>query len=65
MMIREFHSKFSSGDESSFLFQILRRLSLLEDLTSLAEAQTLTSWYTWPPDTTPGSGGPALVSVGA
>jgi len=64
MMIREFHSKISSGDESSFLFQILRRLSLLEDLASFSDVQAAASWYTWPPDSSPSSG-PALVSAGA
>ncbi|HEV7503660.1 MAG TPA: hypothetical protein VGS07_01985 [Thermoanaerobaculia bacterium] len=62
MMIREFHSKIS-GDESSFLFQILRRLSLLEDLASFSDVQAAASWYTWPPDSSPA--GPALVAAGA
>ncbi|HSS49168.1 MAG TPA: hypothetical protein VLX28_09485 [Thermoanaerobaculia bacterium] len=61
MMIREFHSKFSSGDELSFLFEILRRLSLLEEVASVAEVQ---GWYTWPPDSGPVAG-PGLVAAGA
>jgi len=53
MMIREFHSKFSSADESSFLFVALRRLSLIEEITSLA----FESWSGWPPGD-PGTGTP-------
>ena len=62
MKIREFHSKFSSGDELSFLFEILRKLSLLEEVASFAaEVQ---GWYTWPPDSGPVTG-PGLVAAGA
>lgn len=46
MRIREFYLKFSSADESSFLFAVLRRLSLLDELAGLAD---VSGWSGWPP----------------
>ncbi len=60
MMIREFHSKFWSVDESSVLFAALRRLTLLDEVASLSVAEM--SWVEWPPmdpsdpTASPGSG---------
>lgn len=53
MMIREFHSRFSSVDESSVLFAVLRRLSLLDDIKKMSAADL--SWVEWPPSSDPGS----------
>ena len=68
MAIREFYFRFASSDESSVLFEILRRLSRLEELTSLAVVQDMSGWPTWPPDSSPDPGagsGPALVASSA
>ncbi|MFY9823052.1 MAG: hypothetical protein WAM82_16845 [Thermoanaerobaculia bacterium] len=46
MMIREFHSRFSSAEESSWLFAVLRRLSLLDEVTSMSVADK--AWVEWP-----------------
>ncbi len=54
MKINEFHLKFSSADESSFLFGILRRLSLLDEIASMSAEDM--AWIGWPPD--PGTGTP-------
>jgi hypothetical protein len=54
MKIREFHSRFSSVDESSLLFAVLRRLSLLDEIASMSVADL--SWVEWPPSTDPGTG---------
>lgn len=51
MMIREFHARYSSGDESSSLFAVLRRLSLLDAIASLS--MTDMAWVEWPPSTDP------------
>jgi hypothetical protein len=54
MMIHEFYSRLSSADESSFLFKVLRRLSLLDEIASMSVADI--GWVGWPPD--PGTGTP-------
>jgi hypothetical protein len=54
MMIREFHSRFSSADESSLLFAVLRRLSLLDVIASMSITDM--TWVEWPPATDPGTG---------
>lgn len=71
MMIREFYLRFSSLDESSLLFTVLRRLSSLDEIANMLVAES--GWVEWPasPDptdptdpTNPGMGlGP--VPVGA
>jgi|GEM_PF-1242899 len=54
MMIHEFYSRLSSADESSFLFAVLRKLSLLDEIASMSMAEAV--WVGWPPD--PGTGMP-------
>jgi hypothetical protein len=54
MMIREFHSKFSSADESSLLFAALRRLSFLDQT---ACGSILVQIWVWPPFGDPGTDG--------
>jgi hypothetical protein len=54
MKINEFNLKLWSVDESSFLFAILRRLSLLDEIASLSVEDM--AWVGWPPD--PGTGTP-------
>ena len=54
MMIREFHSRFSSVHEASFLFSVLRRLSLLDVIAGLSITDK--AWVEWPPSTDPGTG---------
>jgi hypothetical protein len=51
MKIREFHSRFSSVDESSSLFSVLRRLSLLGEIASMSLTEL--AWVEWPPATDP------------
>lgn len=51
MKIREFHSRFSSVDESSLLFVALRKLSVFEEIAAMAGASN--SWVEWPPATDP------------
>jgi hypothetical protein len=54
MRIREFYLKFSSADESSFLFAALRKLSLLDEVTDTG----FDGWSGWPPVVDPGPGTP-------
>jgi hypothetical protein len=62
MMIREFCSKLSSPDESSFLFDVLRKLSLLDEIASLSMEDM--AWVGWPPDPAPGMpAGPSLAQA--
>jgi hypothetical protein len=62
MMIREFCSKLSSPDESSFLFVALRKLSLLDEIASLSMEDM--AWVGWPPDPDPGMpAGPSLAQA--
>jgi hypothetical protein len=63
MKIREFHSRFSSVDESSLLFSVLRRLSLLDVIASLSVTDK--AWVEWPPMTDPGTGLGGAVSARA
>lgn len=49
MKIREFYSIFSSKDESSFLFAVLKKVSLLEEIGSMP----MEMWAGWPPDPGP------------
>ncbi|HSG40056.1 MAG TPA: hypothetical protein VLE27_10500 [Thermoanaerobaculia bacterium] len=48
MLIGEFNSRFASREESGFLFQVMRRLSLLDSRTILATEAA--KWGEWPPD---------------
>ena len=57
MMIREFYPLFSSTDEPSLLFEILRKVSRLESLANLSMEDM--AWVGWPPDGSPGDGGDA------
>jgi len=47
MLIDEFNSKFTSKQEKSRLFGVLRRLSLLD--TRVLLASTELGWPEWPP----------------
>lgn len=59
MMIREFSAKLSSADESSFLFEVLRKLSRLDEIASMSLEDM--AWVGWPPDPDPGTpSGPSL-----
>ena len=58
MMIHEFYSKLSSADESSVLFAVLRKLSLLDEIASMSMEDMV--WVGWPPD--PGTGMPMDLS---
>lgn len=51
MQIQDFHSKLTSGDEASILFQALRNLSLVEDTRSMFNEgdDALVDWVAWPP----------------
>jgi len=51
MQIQDFHSKLTSGNEPSILFQALRNLSQVEDTqTMFAEGDdALVDWVAWPP----------------
>jgi hypothetical protein len=53
MMIVEFHSRFSSVDESSLLFAVLRRLSFLDEVA--CESILGGSWGPWNPVPDPGT----------
>jgi hypothetical protein len=47
MLIGEFNSKFTSQEEGSYLFEVMRKLSQLDSKALLAtEVQ---SWAEWPP----------------
>ena len=48
MLIGEFNSRFASREESGFLFQVMRRLSLLDPQAVLATEAA--KWGEWPPD---------------
>jgi hypothetical protein len=52
MKIREFYSIFSSKDESGFLFAVLKKVSLLEEIGSIQ----LAVWSGWPPGPEPEPG---------
>lgn len=56
MKIREFYTIFSSTDESGFLFAVLKKLSLLEEVASVALGDM--AWVGWPPDPEPDPGTP-------
>lgn len=47
MLIGEFNSKFTSQEEGSYLFEIMRKLSELDSETLLATE--VKSWAEWPP----------------
>jgi hypothetical protein len=51
MKIREFYSLFSSEDESSVLFTVLKKVSLLEGIASMSMEEMM--WAGWPPDSQP------------
>lgn len=64
MKIREFYSIFSSEDESSVLFAVLKKVSLLEGIASMAVEDMM--WAGWPPEPAPGDGSlpvPSLVEA--
>lgn len=48
MLIREFNSRFASQEDGSFLFQVMRKLSLLDPRAVLATDAA--KWGEWPPD---------------
>ncbi len=50
MSIQEFHSKMRSGTESGALFEALRRLQAVEDLSVLTEegGDPIGPWNPWP-----------------
>lgn len=58
MKIPEFYSIFSSKNESSFLFAVLKRVSLLEEIASLSMDAVM--WVGWPPDPEPSPGDGSL-----
>jgi hypothetical protein len=62
MQIQDFHSKLTSGNEPSILFQALRNLSLVEDTqTMFAEGEdAFVDWVAWPP-----AGGDGFAAVQA
>jgi hypothetical protein len=50
MQIQDFHSKLTSGNEPGILFQALRNLSLVEDVQSVFDVNTIdVDWGAWPP----------------
>jgi hypothetical protein len=50
MQIQDFHSKLTSGNEPSILFQALRNLSLVEDAQSVFDGNSSdVDWGAWPP----------------
>lgn len=54
MSINEFVSRFAAKDESSFLFEILRRVGHL-DLQAVQDSAS--GWVEWPPADNPGGSG--------
>ncbi len=50
MSIQEFHSRMRSGNESDALFEALRRLQAVEDLTVLTgeAGDPMDPWSPWP-----------------
>ena len=48
MLIGEFNSRFVAEEETSFLFQVMRKLSLLD--TQMVLAGEVQGWGEWPPD---------------
>ncbi|HSG40057.1 MAG TPA: hypothetical protein VLE27_10505 [Thermoanaerobaculia bacterium] len=48
MLIEEFNSRFVAEEETSFLFQVMRKLSLLD--TQMVLAGEVVGWGEWPPD---------------
>lgn len=63
MLINEFVSRFTTKDERSFLFEILRRVSRLDPSVMQATATDPSQnpgWVEWPSD-----GSPALRAVQA
>lgn len=50
MQIQDFHSKLTSGNEPGILFQALRNLSLVEDVQSIFDGDSIdVDWGAWPP----------------
>jgi hypothetical protein len=50
MQIHDFHSRFTSGNEPSILFQALRNLSLVEDAQTVFDGSSIdVDWGSWPP----------------
>jgi hypothetical protein len=50
MQIHDFHSKLTSGNEPSILFQALRNLSLVEDVQAIFDGSSIdVDWGAWPP----------------
>jgi hypothetical protein len=56
MLMQEFVSRFSSKDDGSFLFEILRRVGRLDPLAMTGDPQL--TWAEWAP--TDPSGPPSL-----
>jgi hypothetical protein len=55
MLMQEFVSRFTSNDEGSTLFEILRRVSRVD--TRVLKATSVTGWVEWPPIDDPGTSG--------
>ena len=53
MLMQEFVSRFSSKDEGSFLFEILRRVGRLEPLAMTGDLKS-DVWSEWAATTCPG-----------
>lgn len=60
MLMQEFVSRFASKNESSPLFEILRRVSRLDTRALLSVDQF--GWQEWPPIDDPGDPGVARVA---
>jgi hypothetical protein len=61
MFMKEFVSRFSSRDESSFLFEVLRRIATLDPCALTGTEPSV--WSEWPAAGDPG--GPGIGAVRA
>jgi hypothetical protein len=61
MLIAEFSSRFAAEEETSTLFQAMRRLSQLDRQMILAGE--VTGWGEWPPDDPNDPDGPGLTRL--
>jgi hypothetical protein len=58
MLMQEFVSRFSSKDEGSFLFEIMRRVGRLDPLALASDPPYV--WSEWSPGDPTTGGGPSL-----